>query len=142
MSGFGGPRREGSRLDPPYALTDPRHEAEQFAQARKIEAPSLAELWLAIGDRDQARKHALAAYKWAWAEGEPYVRRDELNKAMALLEQLGAEIPSLPLYDPAKDERFPWEDKVAAAIEKLRAEKEAEKTDDIPRESQDSGDSS
>ncbi|GAG22707.1 unnamed protein product, partial [marine sediment metagenome] len=30
-------------------------------------------------------------------------------------------------YDPAKDEKFPWEDDLAAAIEKLRAEKEAKK---------------
>ena len=29
-------------------------------------------------------------------------------------------------YDPAKDEKFPWEDDVRAAIEKLRAEKAAE----------------
>ena len=87
----------------------------------------LAELWLAIGDREQAKKHALAAYKRAWADGEPYVRRYDLNKATALLTQLGTEIPKLPPYDPAKNEKLPWEDKVAAAIEKLRAAKEAEK---------------
>ena len=110
-------------------LTDPRREAEQLAQARKPAHQSLAELWLAIGDREQAKKHALAAYKWAWADGEPYVWRYELNKATALLKQLGTEIPNLPPYDPAKDEKFPWEDKVAAAIEKLRAEKEAEKSE-------------
>ena len=51
----------------------------------------------------------------------------DLNKARALLEQLGAEIPNLPPYDPAKDEKLPWEDEVAAAIEKLRAEKSEEK---------------
>jgi hypothetical protein len=48
-----------------------------------------------------------------------------LNKAGALLETLGEPIPSLPPYDPAKDEKFPYEDEVAAAIEKLRAEKAA-----------------
>jgi hypothetical protein len=82
-------------------------------------------LWLAIGDREQATQHALAAYKWAWADGEPYVHRYGLDKARALLEKLGAEIPDLPPYDPAKDEKLPWEDEVAAALEKLRAEKEA-----------------
>lgn len=84
-----------------------------------------------IGDHEQAKKHALAAYQWAWADGEPYVYRYELNKARALLEKLGAELPKLPVYDPAKDEKLPWEDEVAAAIEKLRAEKEAKnrKTD-------------
>ena len=32
-----------------------------------------------------------------------------------------------PPYDPVKDEPFPWEADVRAAIEKLKAEKEAEK---------------
>ena len=108
------------RLD---ELDDPRREAEQLASARRPSHRALADLWLAIGDREQATKHALAAYQWAWADGEPYVHRYELNKARALLENLGAEIPHLPPYDPAKDERLPWEDDVAAAIEKLRAEK-------------------
>jgi hypothetical protein len=106
-------------------LADPRREAEQQANARRPSHRALADLWLAIGDREQAKKHALAAYKWAWADGEPYVHRYELNKARALLEKLGAKIPNLPPYDPAKDEKLPWEDEVAAAIEKLRAEKEA-----------------
>lgn len=107
-------------------LSDPRHEAERLAKARKPFHRGIADLWLAMGDREQAKKHALAAYKFAWADGEPYVHRYELNKARALLEQLGAGIPNLPPYDPAKDEKLPWEDEVAAAIEKLRAEKEAE----------------
>jgi hypothetical protein len=106
-------------------LTDPRREAEQLANTRRPSHRALADLWLAIGDREQAKKHALAAYKWAWADGEPYVHRYELTKSRALLEQLGAEIPNLPPYDPAKDGKFPCEDEVAAAIEKLRAEKEA-----------------
>jgi tetratricopeptide (TPR) repeat protein len=106
-------------------LTDPRREAEQLANARWVSYRALAELWLAIGDCEQAKKHALAAYRSAWADGEPYVYRYELNKARALLEKLGAEIPNLPPYDPAKDEKLPWEDEVAAAVEKLRAEKEA-----------------
>ncbi|HXB71217.1 MAG TPA: DUF4062 domain-containing protein [Candidatus Acidoferrales bacterium] len=106
-------------------LSDPRREAEQLASARRPPHRALADLWLAIGDREQATKHALAAYTWAWADGEPYVHRYALNKARALLQKLGVEIPNLPPYDPAKDEKFPCEDEVAAAIEKLRTEKEA-----------------
>jgi hypothetical protein len=106
-------------------LTDPRREAEQLAKANRKSHRELGELWFAIGDSDQGKKHGLEAYKWAWADGEPYVNRYELNKSRALLEKLGAEIPNLPPYDPAKDEKLPWEDDVAAAIEKLRAEKEA-----------------
>jgi tetratricopeptide (TPR) repeat protein len=103
-------------------LPDPRHEAEQLAGANYIFHRGLAELWLLIGDTERASQHALAAYKLAWADGEPYVSRYELNKASALLEQLGAEIPNLPPYDPTRDEKLPWEDEVVAAIEKLRAE--------------------
>ena len=106
-------------------IPDPRDEAQQLANVRRPSHRSLGELWLVIGDREQAKKHALEAYKWAWADGEPYVRRYELNKARSQLEKLGAEIPNLPPYDPAKDEKLPWEDEVVAAIEKLRAEQEA-----------------
>jgi hypothetical protein len=108
-------------------LTNPREEAERLAKGKKPFHRALAELWLCIGDSEQAKKHALAAYKWAWADGEPYVHRCELNKTRALLEKIGTDIPDLPPYDPAKDEKLPWEDEVAAAIDKLRAEKEARK---------------
>jgi hypothetical protein len=108
-------------------IADPRQDVEQLSAVRKPAHRRLADLWLAIGDREQAKKHALAAYRWAWADGEPYVHRYELNKATALLKQLGVEIPNLPPYDPAKDPKLPWEDEVEAAIAKLRAEKEAER---------------
>ena len=87
----------------------------------------LAQLWLALGDHEQAKHHALAAYRWAWADGEPYVHRYELTKTTELLQQINVPIPNLLPYDPAKDEPFPWEADVRAAIEKLRAEKEAKK---------------
>jgi hypothetical protein len=107
-------------------LANPRGEAERLAKAKRPAQRALAELWLAIGDLEKATKHALAAYKWAWADGEPYVHRYELTKARAVLEKLGVEMPNLTRYDPAKDERLSWEDDVAAAIETLRAEKDTE----------------
>ncbi len=115
-------------------LPDPRQEGDRLAKARKPAHRPMAELWFAIGDREQAKKHALAAYKWAWADGEPYVHRYELNKAKELLEKLTVEIPKLPDYDPAKDEKLPWEDEVAAAIDKMRAEKETEESDEESEE--------
>lgn len=33
----------------------------------------MLKLWLATDNGEQAKKHALAAYKSAWADGEPYV---------------------------------------------------------------------
>jgi hypothetical protein len=108
-------------------LAHPREEAERLAQLRDPAHRKLAQLWLALGDTAQAKHHALAAYQWAWADGEPYVNRYELTQTTALLQQLNVPIPNLPPYDPTKDEKLPWEDEVRAAIEKLRAEKEAEK---------------
>lgn len=100
-------------------------EAERLAQLRQPAHRYLALLWQAIGDLDQVKHHALAAYKQAWGEGEPYVHRYELTKTTGLLNELGVPVPNLPPYDPAKDEPFPWEAEVRAAIENLRAEKAA-----------------
>lgn len=106
-------------------LTNPREEAERLGQLRNPTHRLLAQLWIALGDHEKAKHHALAAYTWAWADGEPYVHRYELTQTTELLKELGVPIPNLPPYDPAKDEPFPWEADVRAAIEKLRAEKKA-----------------
>lgn len=105
---------------------DARNEAKRLAQLRQPAHRILAMFWSAIGNLDQAKQHALAAYRWAWADGEPYVNRYELTKTAELLQQMDVPIPDLPPYDPAKDEPFRWEADVRAAIEKLRAEKAAE----------------
>jgi hypothetical protein len=108
-------------------LPSPRDEAERLVQLRNPAHRYLALLWLAIGDFENAKHHALAAYKWAWADGEPYVNRYELTKTIELLQQMNVPIPNLPPYDPTKDEPLPWEADVRVAIEKLCAEKEAKK---------------
>ena len=108
---------------------DPLGEAKRLSQLRSPAHLPLAELWNELGDSNRARHHALKAYKWAWADGEPYVRRWELDKTRELLEKLEIPIPDLPPYDPAKDPKFPWEDDVEAAIEKLEAEKAVEEAE-------------
>ena len=104
-----------------------RSEAERLAQQRRPAHRYLALLWLAIDDPNQAKKHALEAYKRAWADGEPYVNAYELTKMIELLRQMNIPIPQLQGYDPANDEPFPWEADVGAAIEKVRAKTEAKK---------------
>lgn len=106
---------------------DARSEAQRLADQRQVHHRYLAQLWQALGELDQAKTHALKAYRWAWADGEPYVRRYELTKTTELLHALGEPIPNLPPYDPAKDKPESWEADVRAAIEKLKAEKAAEK---------------
>jgi len=110
-----------------HSPDEARHEAERLSGLRKPARRYLAMLWRDSGDLEQAQKHALAAYKWAWADGEPYVHRYDLTKATELFRELNIPIPNLPPYDPSKDEPFPWEADVRKAIEKLRAEKEAKK---------------
>jgi len=80
----------------------------------------LAELWHALADTEQAGRHARAAYRRAWADGEPHVRRYSLDRAGTLLQQLGEDIPALPAYDPAQYPINPWEDQIAAAITELQ----------------------
>ena len=108
-------------------LADPETTADELAGAAQVSHLALSELYLAIGDARKATHHALAAYKRAWADGEPYVHRYELTQTTALLRQMNVPIPNLPSYDPAKDEKLPWEADVRAAIEKLRAKKAAKK---------------
>ncbi len=98
-------------------------EAERLAQLRQPAYRYLAMLWLAIGDHEQAKVQALQAYKWAWADGEPYVHRYELTKTIELLQQMSVALPELPPYDQKRDESFPWELEVRAAINKLKAER-------------------
>lgn len=104
-------------------LIAPRQEAERLSSLREPAHDPLALIWLALDEHERAKKHALAAYQWAWADGEPYVRRFELDRARALLDRMGADIPNLPPYHPTKDPRFPWEEELQAALARLREEK-------------------
>ncbi|MFS8096639.1 DUF4062 domain-containing protein [Lentzea alba] len=101
-------------------LPDARAEIERLRADNAV----LAELWRAYGDQERAIAHAQAAYTIAWADGEPYTRRFELINAVRLLEELGAEVPVLPPYDPAADPPLPCErriEKVIAGLKKRRS---------------------
>ncbi len=104
-------------------LPEARQEAIRLSSEPNPAHLALAELWQAIGDPEQAAEHALVAYRWAWADGTPYVNSYELACATALLTQLGAEIPELPAYDPAKDQPLPLEDQIRIVIQKRRSGK-------------------
>ncbi len=107
-------------------LTNPHADAERLAALRRPAHLHLARLWHAIGDTGQATRHALAAYRYAWADGEPHVHRHELNRATELLHTLGAEIPRLSPYDPAADPPPDWELRAAAAIRDLRRQDDSQ----------------
>lgn len=107
-------------------LSEPNQLAEQFSYALEENClQALADLWFAIGNNAQAKKYALAAVEWAWADGEPFVHRYDLDKACVLLKKLGVEIPNLQNYDPSKDIKFLWEDKLALKINGLHVKANA-----------------
>ncbi|MCK9895603.1 DUF4062 domain-containing protein [Frankia sp. AgB32] len=107
-------------------LADPRTEAERLAALREPAHLHLAHLWQAIGDTEQAICQARAAYRYAWADGEPHVRRHDLNRATALLHSLGVEIPRLPAYDPATDPPPDWEEHATALVHDLLRSEDAQ----------------
>ncbi|MBL8165663.1 MAG: DUF4062 domain-containing protein, partial [Anaerolineae bacterium] len=78
---------------------------------------------LAAGDHQAAQDYALTAYRYAWADGPPYIRWYDLKQARELLARLGVPEPSLPPFDPASVEKIPYEDEIRALIAKLEAEK-------------------
>lgn len=102
---------------------DARGEAEYLARQPNPAHYTLATLWQAIGEIEQATLHALKAYEAAWADGEPYVYRSKLVKSTALLNELGVPTPELQAHNPAMDTPYPWEGDVRAAIGWLRAQR-------------------
>jgi tetratricopeptide (TPR) repeat protein len=98
--------------------TATRDSARRLAGTPKPPHLALARLWQALDDTTQALNHAHAAYRYAWADGEPYVRRHDLDQATRILHKLGADTPTLSPYD-ATQPRRPWEHQVTAAINEL-----------------------
>jgi 3',5'-cyclic AMP phosphodiesterase CpdA len=91
----------------------------------------LALLWLAAGNAEQAELHAIAAYKWAWADGAPYIHWYECALARTLLRQLGAELPKMPCFDPARSPVLSWEADVARAIKVLQDKRNTDIEQDV-----------
>lgn len=104
---------------------DARADAESLSKLSDPPNLVLAQLWQAIGDVKRAAPFALAAYKDAWGDGEPYCYRHALDQAIALLNDLQVPIPVLPAYDPARDPPEPWELELKAVIAEERNRKAA-----------------
>ena len=80
---------------------------------------SAAEVYLALGEDDQAAECARMAYETAWADGDPYVWRWRLERAQAVLSQLGLPLPDMPTFDEALVGKLPYEDEIYAFIDSL-----------------------
>ncbi|PGH44708.1 hypothetical protein COO58_09935 [Micromonospora sp. WMMA1996] len=97
-----------------------RDAATRLSPHRDAPYLTLATIWHLLGATGRAVTHARAAYVRAWADGEPYVWRFELDQAAALLRELGVQPPTLAPYDPARYPVEDWERRVAALIAEHR----------------------
>lgn len=91
------------------------------AALKAEEAPphdALATLYLALGEREAALKHAHKGFLAACANGVCHIRHWWLEECRAVLKALNEPEPVLPPFDPAKHQPFPWE----ADIHRMLAE--------------------
>jgi tetratricopeptide (TPR) repeat protein len=106
-----------------------RETAERLVLLEDPPEISLAELFLALGDRTRALEYVARGYRRAWADGMPYVKWWDLQRCRAVCEALGEPEPQLPPFDPSKATPLPFEVEVRAFIEKLKAKKKKEAPD-------------
>lgn len=85
---------------------------------------TVAEIWRELGEPERACAAAQRAHESACGSGEPYVYRYHLDRADALLRDMGETPPDVPKHNHANDEVFDWEDDVRALIERTRKERE------------------
>ena len=67
----------------------------------------LAQIEIAAGNTPAAITAATEAYRKAWCDGPPYAYHYGLENAKRLLQELGAEKPNMPPFDPSKFEPMP-----------------------------------
>ncbi len=93
------------------ALADPR-----LTEGGKADVyANIAQTYLKLQDADEAQDYALQAYKYAWADGEPYICFWPLDKARKVLDALGVPHPDLPPFAPSTLDKIPYEDEIRQA---------------------------
>ena len=75
---------------------------------------SAASVYLALGEREQAKEHAIEAYKEAWADGPPYSIWWDLERAKSILKELGVPEPNMSPFDHSKVHHISYENEIQA----------------------------
>jgi tetratricopeptide (TPR) repeat protein len=135
-------QRQGVLLGPYLADLARWHATKrEAAQAKALIAEALAlggrgvalaavEVFTALGEAAEAKRHLDAAYREAWADGPPYAFAYELKRIRAALKTLGMAEPHRPPFDPAKVAAVPYEVEIRAFIDELKHEKGTEETEE------------
>ncbi len=67
----------------------------------------LAQIERDAGEHEKAAEAATRAYELSWCDGPPFAYHWGLQRARAMLRELGVEEPELPEFDETKYERLP-----------------------------------
>jgi hypothetical protein len=67
----------------------------------------MAQIERDVGEHGKAVEAAEQAYRLAWCDGPPFAYHWGLEKARALLAELGAAEPEMPPFDESKFEPMP-----------------------------------
>lgn len=106
----------------------PLHElTHRLSTAKDPPYLPLAELYLAVGENENARRQAHAAYKKAWGVGAPYVDWKTLQQARTVFAALGDPEPQLPAFDSTDQKPLAFESKLRAYLEKKASEQRTPK---------------
>ena len=106
----------------------PLHElAHRLSTAKDPPYLPLADLYLAVGENENARRQAHAAYKKAWGVGAPYVDWKTLQQARTVFAALGDPEPQLPAFDSASQKPLAFDSKLRAYLDKKASEKRTTK---------------
>ncbi len=99
-----------------------RDEAARIAKSpgRHSEHLGMAQLHMALGNRDEAIRHALAAYREAWCDGPPYAHHWQLCRSRDTLAALGEPEPTLAEFDARRFDPHPYEGDVRRLVAEWR----------------------
>jgi len=88
---------------------------------------ALADLCLALGDDENAKKQAHAAYRKAWGGGAPYVDWKTLQQTRTVFAALDEPEPQLPAFNSTDQKPLAFGSKLRAYLEKKASEKRTTK---------------
>ena len=86
-------------------------------------ALAAVEVFTALGELAEARRHVDAAYREAWADGLPYAYATSSGASGQRSRRWGCRSHSLPPFDPASVAQLPYEADIRAFIDELKQEK-------------------
>jgi tetratricopeptide (TPR) repeat protein len=98
------------------------HEALADEEASRLHDlyNSAAEVYLKLGDTQQAAQYASLAYEYAWADGPPFVWWWRLERARLVLNDVHVPLPDLPPFDEERLEKIPYEADIYTFIADLQ----------------------